>query len=205
MTIKDASAKANMSYAAGRRYYNKYLKDPNHNIPVRQLQQNYTQDQKNEFIRYIINDKMSIKAASKKAKMNETTDYGCYHKYFKEENPGIARSNHIRTNNCYTQEQIKEVIGYIVDNKMSITVASKKAHMNRHSSARYYLQYLNDNNIKLPVARKTYLQDDINKLIGHIVNDKMTLTAASKKANMAYSSGYKYYRQYLLKKKSSIS
>jgi hypothetical protein len=44
MTLKEASAKANMTYHSGCYYYNKYLEDPNHNIPIPQLHQSYTQD-----------------------------------------------------------------------------------------------------------------------------------------------------------------
>jgi transposase len=197
MTIKEASAKADMPYQSGRRYYSKYLKDPNHNIPIPQLQQNYTQDQKNEFIGYIINDKMSVNAASKKAKINTGTAQRYCRKYFKEENPGIARPSHIVTHKCYTQETIKEVIGYIIDDKMTIATASRKANICAMSAGRHYRQYLIDNNIKFPVTRKTCSQDDINKFIRHIVNDKMTISEASKKANMNESTGSKYYYRYL--------
>jgi transposase len=126
MTVKDASEKADMPYHSASHYYNRYLKDPNHNIPVPRMRQSYTQDQKNEFIGYIINDKMSILAASKKAKMSPGTAKQYYHKYFKQQNPDIATPNHIIIRNRYTQEQIKQVISYIVDDKMSIKAASRK-------------------------------------------------------------------------------
>jgi hypothetical protein len=66
MTVKDASEKADMPYHSASHYYSRYLKDPNHNIPVPRVQKSYTQDQKNEFIGYITNDNMSVLAASKK-------------------------------------------------------------------------------------------------------------------------------------------
>jgi transposase len=197
MTIKEASAKADMSYQSGNHYYKKYLKDPNHNIPVPRMQQSYTQDQKDEFIGYIINDKMNIAAASKKAKINTDTAQGYYHNYFKEENHGIATPSHIVAPKCYTQETIKEVIGYIIDDKMTIAAASRKANICARSTGRYYRQYVKDNNITFPVPRKVTTQDEIKQFIGYIVDDNMTISEASEKANMNECTGQKYYRQYL--------
>jgi hypothetical protein len=198
MTIKEASEKANMHYDSGKRYYNKYLKDPNHNIHIPQLQQSYTQEQKNEFIHYIISDKMSIKAASKKARMNLNGAKAYYLNYFKFQTPDIARPSHIGTHKHYTQEQIKEVIGYIVDDNMSVRAASKKVNITPYIAGRHYRQYLNDNNMVVPVPKnKRYTQDEINKLIGYIVDDKMNITAASNKANISNETGRKYYHQYL--------
>jgi hypothetical protein len=153
MALKETSAKANLTYSSGHHYYNRYLKDPNHNIPVSQSQYIYTQDQKNKFLGYIINDKMSIKAASKKARMNVGTAEN-YYKHFKVQNPDIPTPGHIATLKCYTQEQIKEVIGYIVDDKMTIKAASRKANFNEGSARKYYRQYLNDNNMEIPAGKK---------------------------------------------------
>jgi transposase len=196
MTIAEASAKANLNDSSGRSYYAKYLKDPNHTIPIPQLRQCYTQDQRSEFIDYIINDKMNITAASKKARIIVGTAQYYYHKYFKEQNPDIATPNHIATPRCYTQEQIKEVISYVVDDKMSIAAASRKVSFNEDSARKYYRQYLNANNMEIPVTKKTYTQDERNQFIGYIVDDKMTIRAASKKANMCEATGRKYYHQY---------
>jgi hypothetical protein len=198
MTVKEASAKANMAYKSGRRYYAKYLKDPNHNIPIPRLARNYTQDQKNKVIGYIINDKMSITAASKKAKMNFGTAQRYYHNYFKVQNPGIARPSHIATNRTYTQEQIKEVISYIVNDKMTIAAASRKANISPDSAGKYYRQYLIDNNMKIPISKtsKRYTQDEINKFIGYIVDGKMSVLAASRKANIHQDSLYRFYHKY---------
>jgi transposase len=199
MTIKEASAKANMAYRSGDYHYNRYLEDSNHAIPVRQLQQIYTQDQKNEFIDYVTNDKMNIAAASKKAKINTDTARGYYHKYFKVQNPNIATPSHIVTPRCFTQKQIKELISYIVDDKMSISAASRKANFNKASARKYYRQYLIDNNMEIPISKtnKRYTQDQINQLIGYIVDDKMSILAASKKANMSGNTAGKYYHLYL--------
>jgi transposase len=143
MTVTEASAKADMTYNSARQYYNKYLKDPNHNISIPQFHQCYTQDQKNEFIGYIINDKMSVKAASKKAKINYATGYAYYHKYFKEQNPDIPTPSHIATHKRCTQDQINELVGYIVDDKMTVLAASKKANISYATAYKYYRQHLN--------------------------------------------------------------
>jgi transposase len=196
MTLKEASAKADMVYKSGRRYYNRYLKDPNHNIPIPQLQQSYTQEQREVFLGYIINDKMSIKAASKKAEMNHGTARDYYLNYFKFQNPDIARPNHIATCKHYTQEQIKELISYIVDDKMTIKAASKKASMSVNTASKYYCRYLKDRTLD-PRPSNIYTQEQKSEFIGYIVHDKMTLTAASEKVNMTEFTGRKYYRQYL--------
>jgi transposase len=198
MTVKDAAAKANLAYKSGKYYYNKYLKDPNHMIPIAHSYQTYTQDQKSEFIGYVINDKMNILAASKRAEMNPVAGYRHYHKYFEQQNPDIATPSHITTNRTYTQKQIKEVISYIVHDKMSIVAASRKTNFCPWSAGKYYRQYLIDNSMDIPVIKnKRYTQDEINKFIGYIVDDKMSVIAASKKANMSAPTGIKYYRQYL--------
>jgi hypothetical protein len=69
--------------------------------------------------------------------------------------------------------------------------------MDQSTAGRYYRQYLNDNNMEISVTRKNYSRDNINEFIGYIVDDKMSIKAASKKANMSEWTGKKYYRQYL--------
>jgi transposase len=144
MTVAEASVKVNFNYDSASYYYNRYLKDPNHNIPIPQLKQCYTQEQRDGLISYIINDKMSIVAASKKAKMKISTAQSYYHNYFKVQNPDIATPSHIATHKCYTQKQIKQVIRYIVNDKMSITAASRKAKMGLTTGHRFYHRYLNN-------------------------------------------------------------
>jgi transposase len=199
MTPTEASVKANMTYRSAYYYYCRYLKDPNHIIPIPRLCRYYTKDQKNEFINYIVRDKMSIKAASKKAKMNLYTANNHYHKHFKVQNPDVATPSHIATRKHYTQEQIKELISYIVDDKMSMRAASRKADFNPESATRYYRQYLNDNNMKVPVKRaiKRYTQNQIKQVISYIVDDKMSIAAASKKANVSLNTAYRHYYRYL--------
>jgi response regulator of citrate/malate metabolism len=199
MTVKEASAKVGMSYESVNRYYNKYLEDPNRNIPIPKFRQYYTQDQKNEFIGYVINDKMNITAASKKAKMNCSTAITYYHNYFKVQNPDIPTPSHIATPRCFTQEQINQLISYIVDDKMTIAAASRKANFCDNTAGKYYRQYLIANNMEIPVPgnTKSYSQGKKDELIRHIVDNKMSVHEASKKANISDYAGRKYYRQHL--------
>jgi response regulator of citrate/malate metabolism len=200
MPVAQASAKANMTYRSACTYYNKYLKDPNHAIPLSNVRQYYTQDQRDTFINYIVNGRLTIKQASKKAKMGAGAAKVYYKKYFKVQNPGIPAPSHIATRKFYTQEQIKEVISYIVDDKMSIPAASRKAKFSTETARKYYQQYVKANNIELPVPKKLkrFTQDEINQFVGYIIDDKMTVKAASEKANMVESTGSKYYRRYLM-------
>jgi hypothetical protein len=207
LTVREASKKANIPHNSGRHYYSKYLKDPNHNIPIPRWKQSYTQDQINKFIGYIINDKMSIAAASKKAKMNHSAGYLYYRKYFKEQNPDIPAPSHITVPKRSTQEQLNEVMGYIINDKMTISAASRKANVCHSTTGIHYRQYLIDNNMKVPVKKtlKPYTQDQINELIGYIVDDKMSIIAASKKANLSPSVSYRHYHLYLNNQKRNGS
>jgi iron-sulfur cluster repair protein YtfE (RIC family) len=110
MTMKEASAKTNITYDSCTYYYAKYLKDPNHNIPVPRPLQYYTQEKREVFIGYIVNGKMTIKAASKKAKISSSVVKAYYHKYFKVENPNIPVPGHIVTPKFHTRETIKDVL-----------------------------------------------------------------------------------------------
>jgi hypothetical protein len=204
MAVKEVSAKVNMTYSSAHHYYTRYLKDPGHAIPIQQLKQIYTQNQKNEFIDYIVNDKMSLKTASKKAKINHFKGYAYYHRYFKQENPDIPAPSHIITRKRCTQEQLNEAIneamGYIISDKMSITAASRKANIGHSTTGIRYRHYLKDDNMKVPVKTEVnrYTKDQIDELAGYIVDDKMTVVAASRKANMSLSASYRHYRLYLM-------
>jgi hypothetical protein len=203
MTVKEASAKANLTYKSAYYYYNKYLEDPDHNIPIPRLQQGYTQDQKNEFIGYIVTDKMSLPAASKKVKMGLGAARHHYRKYFKQQNPNIPAPSHIvtlkRSPKQQLNEAINEAMGYIINDRMSIRAASIKANVCHSTTGKRYRQYLVDNNMKVPVVKipTQYTQDQKNELLRYIVNDKMTVIAASEKANIHPVTSYKYYHQYL--------
>jgi hypothetical protein len=130
--------------------------------------------------------------------MNAGTAQAYYHTYFKQQYPGIATPSHIVTPKYATQEQIKQVIRYIVNDKMTITAASRKAKMSRNTATRHHRQYLIDNNMEILVHRytKPYSQEQKSELIRHIVDNKMSVNAASKKVNMYLRTAYKYYYRY---------
>jgi hypothetical protein len=92
------------------------------------------------------------------------------------------------------------LIGYIVDDKMTVAVASKKVKMSVDTGRKYYRQYLKEHSLDMPMPIR-YTQEQKNELIGYIVDDKMTITAAAKKANMSRSAGHVYYCQYLKNRK----
>jgi mevalonate pyrophosphate decarboxylase len=140
MSIKDASIKANISLASATRYYHRYSKENNIKLPVARIY--YTQDDINRVIGYMTNDKMTLQAASKKANMNQ--------QYLNNESIELPDSKNGRI--C-TQNQRTKLIGYIVNNKMSLAEASKKANMCASSGKKYYLQYLMDHDLELPVPK----------------------------------------------------
>ncbi|KAI8878739.1 hypothetical protein K501DRAFT_336553 [Backusella circina FSU 941] len=104
----------------------------------------------------------------------------------------------------YTREDIKKLIGYVVDDKMTMKDASRKAKMSPDSGWRYYRKYKDDPNHQIPIPRqpsteynKSHKQEQIDQLIGYIINDKIGLENAAKKANMSKACAEKYYQGYL--------
>jgi transposase len=71
MSIQAASIKTDMGYHTARRYYERYLEDPNHKIPVPVKSgfsgRRITREQIEALINYIVNDNISIECASKKS------------------------------------------------------------------------------------------------------------------------------------------
>jgi hypothetical protein len=57
----------------------------------------------------------------------------------------IAKGHHLDDpfQNGIAQERKNKLIGYIVDNKMSIKVAAKKANISQSTGRNYYHRYLN--------------------------------------------------------------
>jgi hypothetical protein len=100
------------------KYYQHYLIDNNteHCVPSNKR---YTQDRINELIRYIVNDKMTIIAASKKVNMGVDADRKYYRQFQKNHNLDIPKK-------FITQSQKSELIGCIVNDKMTIKAALKK-------------------------------------------------------------------------------
>jgi transposase len=185
-----------MDNQSARKYYRLYLNANHMEIPVPKNKP-LTQDRINKVIGYIVSDKMSIMAASKKANMCESSGKKYYKQYLTKHNLGIPPPK-------ITQDKINGLIGYIVDDKMSVKAASKKANVSCYFGYKYYGLYLKDHHINIPIP-KSITRDQKSKLIGYIVDDNMSIIAASKKANMSYGSGCKYYHQYLKDQKLDIS
>jgi hypothetical protein len=102
----------------------------------------------------------------------------------------------------FSQEQINHRIRYIVNDKMAIVHASRKANISKCSACYYYNVYKNDPEKKISSLRnqhaqtpRIYMQGQIENLIRYINDDKMTIGEAS--ANMTYISGRYYHNKYL--------
>jgi hypothetical protein len=85
---------------------------------------------------------------------------------------------------------------------MTFKVALKKVNMSDNTGRKYYYQYFKDRNLEITTQKCT--QDQIDELVGNIVDNKMTLRAASKKANVYEQTGRKYYREYLKDRRLDI-
>jgi hypothetical protein len=105
--------------------------------------------------------------------------------------------------NRFTPDKINEFLRYLYHDEMTIAAAAKKANMSEPTGRKYYEQYVE--NQHLEVSPRFITEEQKRELIGYIVDDKMSVTAASKKANMAYHSGNIYYRRYLQNQKRDAS
>ncbi|KAI8885294.1 hypothetical protein K501DRAFT_270871 [Backusella circina FSU 941] len=211
MTLKNASDKAKMCLPTARKYYNIYLADPNHDIPRPQKKPSgyippITYDQVKALIGYIEDDKMTISAASAKANMSTNAGRSYHWQYLNSPNHEIPipRRGGKNDGKACSYEQIKALIGYIVDEKMSITEASSKTGMRITTGKNYYLKYLNDPNHEIPTPKKPppnptqfYSYDKVKAFIDCIERDNMTIEEASQKVNMDSKIGEKYYSKYI--------
>jgi transposase len=106
-----------------------------------------------------------------------------------------------RKKTVVTNELIQQLFGYIIDDGMSLSNASKKSGLGYSTVQRYYWRYLLDPNHKIPKPAPQFQQiktyDEIKALIGYIQDDKLSIHRASLKANMTYGTGKKYYLKYL--------
>jgi response regulator of citrate/malate metabolism len=192
MTIKAASAKANVSTTTASKYFQKYLKENNMHAPE-PIRATIPSDQVQKLIAYIVDEKMTIKAASAKANVSTTTASKYLRKYLKENNMHAPET--IRA--TIPPDQVQKLIAYIVDEKMTIKAASAKANMCSGTGEKYYKQYMIKNNIMPRLNGNTYSQDQVDSLISLIVDDKMTIKDASEKVKMGYTTGKKYYHKYV--------
>jgi transposase len=204
MTIRHASSKANISYTAGIYHFRKYAKNPKNNgstVNGKYIQVD-RQAKANKEIGYIVNDNMTQGDAAYKAGLARDTVRKYYRRYLKENGSKsrISKNSLPRKGKTYTQEHVKKLIDLIVTDNMSITTASKKVDMGNHTAQRYYRQYLGDPQRRIPMPknsskRASYAQ--IRKLIGYIVNDKMSMLAASIKADLRENTAKRHYLKYL--------
>jgi transposase len=202
MTINEASKEINVSYPTGRIYHKKYLVDQKLREP-RIYRPPCTDQQIKALIRYTVGDGMIIRHASSKANM--TYRAGLYHfkKYAKD-----PKNNCSSVIGIYTQvgkqEKANEAIGYIVNDRMTQTNAACKANLHYVTVRKYYRRYLKENGYEYHISKdnsfrkgKSYTQEHVKKLIDCIVNDNMSITAASKQLDMSNHTARRYYRQYL--------
>lgn len=145
---------------------------------------------------------MSKQEAADKVGLTENSVHYYYSKYLnnpKHETPVPGKPT-IFAHKSPTQEQINKLIKYIVEDKMSIMEASRKAHIHHYSARVYYKAYLKDPERRIPLQpnRPFYCtQEQISKLIGYIAYDKMTAMDAATRTNMNVSQASCYYNEYL--------
>jgi transposase len=209
MTIKDAGDKANLGTPASYKYYGLYREDPEHKTPklgkdVRRGKRYFTYEKIEALINSIIHDKLTIDEAAKKAGIHKKTAMNYYTKYMTDPERSIPVRATIGSSvqKVYTQENVKKVIDYVENDKMTIRDAAKKLDMGESSAYIYYNKYKNDPNRNIPVARKPVnptkccTSEQIERVIGHIVNDKMSIAKAALKVGIGRNTASMYYRRY---------
>jgi hypothetical protein len=145
MAIVVAAKKAGMTASTARRYYARYLHDPNCEIPTphnRSNNINCTKQQVREVNGYL-DDNMSLNAASAKANMSIYNTRKYYDIYLNDPERRIPNVKP-RSGKHYSQKQIQQVIRYIVDDKLSIRSAAIKSKMGVPAVRGHYMNYLKD-------------------------------------------------------------
>jgi AraC-like DNA-binding protein len=206
MTVNMASAKVNMSHTSGKKYYLRYLEDPNHNIPIlsqnsRGFQVPCIQKQISDLIGYINNDKTAIVVAVKKAGMAASTAKKYYARYLYDPNREISMPHNRSSNLNCTKQQVRDMIGYLVNDHMTLNDTSAKANMSRYNARRCYDTYLNDPKRRIPNIKphtgKHYSQHQIKHAIRYIVNEKLSLRSTALKLKIGESTVRSHYLNYL--------
>ncbi|KAI8890555.1 hypothetical protein K501DRAFT_328515 [Backusella circina FSU 941] len=174
LTVLDASRKAKIHYKSALKYYHKYKNDPEKNPPVP---------------RYYISNASQSPSSSLPNGTRDSSLQG--------QKPTIKSHKE----NWVTQEQIKNLIHYIEDQKMTIRAASLRANLGPVTGYKYYYMYQEDGKIPQPRSQNPtrlsrYTSDQIKSLIHYVENENMTITAASKKAMMSFTTSWRYYRKY---------
>jgi hypothetical protein len=204
--VSEASIKANIGLSSAYHYYNKYIQDSERKIPTLNRGSNGggklpTKNQIEALIGYIVNDKLSIRAASAKVNLSNSSGGRYYNIYLNDPDHNIPTPSKRNRSTTYTQEQIKLLIHYIERDKMSLRDASRKADIAQQTARRYHLLYLTDPKHKIPMPRnatkRTFSHEDVKKVIGYIVDDQMSISVASAKANMSEHNAGVFYNKYL--------
>jgi hypothetical protein len=198
MSITAASIKANMTHATGKKYYQLYLNSPNHDIPMpcaAYSREPCSQEKIQKLIHYFTIDRMPIKAAAEKAKMSESSGRKYYKLHLKKllcKAPGNI------------QGRINNAINYIMKDNMTIKAAAKKANISQLTASKYYRKYMKDNIQQEKAIHGNALpQEKVTKFISYVVDDKMSIVAASKKAKIGFGTGQKYYKNYVNQQKKT--
>ncbi|KAI8884295.1 hypothetical protein K501DRAFT_332740 [Backusella circina FSU 941] len=207
MTMIAASRKVNIHRTTGYKYYHQYKKYPKRDLSVTARSNlPYTEQKIETLIKTIVDDEMSLREASRATNMPLSDVKFYYERYSKDPNhkTPVQLSQVNKRNRTCTQDQITRLIHYIVNDNMSVQSASIKANMCSFTGRKYYTQYMNDPNHKIPVPRKISTgfckpctQEQVNELIGYIINDSMSIPAASAKVNISTNIARRYYRRYM--------
>lgn len=103
-----------------------------------------TYEQVKKMIHHIVEDNLSINEASRRANISATSALKYYKKYVEdpEHKIPISYNGANRSPKRCTQAQINALIGYIVNDKMSLATASVKADMSEVTGRIYYELYI---------------------------------------------------------------
>jgi transposase len=204
MSLKEAAAKVELPYSTANTYYTKYLRDPNHEIPVPgkpsfNLSRRCTSEEVKQLINYIVKDKMNASDAARKIGVAPDTARLYYQKYLNDPNRNIPVARKpVNPTKCCTSEQIERVIGHIVNDKMSIAKAALKVGIGRNTASMYYRRYKEEGEMPVPENRdqKVATPDQVTRFLGHVLDDKMTIIDAGRQAGLRRHMAYIFYKVY---------
>jgi hypothetical protein len=126
--VHKAPLKLKTSYPTARYYYYVYKNNPEKKIPkllqkCTGVNRIYIQEQITKLIKHIVDDDITILAASMKANMSYRTAPSFYNKYLEDPNHKVLVAS---PGKYCTQEQINELICYIVNYNLTFKDALKK-------------------------------------------------------------------------------
>ncbi|KAI8890835.1 hypothetical protein K501DRAFT_265824 [Backusella circina FSU 941] len=144
ISVSATSCKANISSTTGIKYYRKFLDHLNDRSHITGIKHGsiFTQNKIKELIYYIADNKRE--EATIKRYILRHTGPRYFQKYLNNPNYAIPVLRGKVSRAPYTQDQRKESIRPVVDNKMSMTEASIKGNVSRGTGRKYYQLYLNE-------------------------------------------------------------